>query len=769
MYGKRCGMIGRWIALSCCCGGIALAQEPSPEFRVAVLASERSGGEFDSVLTELSWPFERYQQDATELEALVGKLGTYDAVLWTSLFAWDFSAQADAFRKFVENGGALIIPDGNYETASSWLASLDPVLSLPREGFQAWMKPEVSDVAPPHVLRRIPFALKESGILWSHYALPPEHGWEVVAKCKQHDQPCFLIKRLGKGIVLVTNLRYNDPSFFENVRCLLALQREGIQAMEMKGAEIQLGRNELSLSLKEMLGTARSGTVQLSLQSLEDAKLVRNFTAAIKMAPKGNASVTIPYLADIRGPVRVSLTLKIGTSTCMLMDRTVEFPQLLTVQPPSYRGMVSTARRQNDIQVGFAIAPIDERLNGLRLKLTLTDEQGKQVFLRTVPTLALSQFIPLTMPKASPAGTYTLVSTLGTHLKTLTVSTNSIIIHPTCKGQVIVDQDGTLLSEGVPYFPLGLYHLGLEDIPSVVEMGLNSIQLFSWHAPALDAAAQAGLKVLWEQNHAGADSCRSAAENHRNHPSIGMWYVLDEPGDERLAHGHSINDAWRAADSNHPTYMVCNQYTFIRKQQAIADVFAIDPYILNGEDPERSLAPMAEALDLAQSAVPRGKPVMCVLQAFGYEPEPQFRAMAYLALTHDVRGLYWYCWSQAGGGRIGEGIKESPRHQAWLKQLTSEIKTLTPALVSLERRALKSDGGNIHALLCGNKATGRLLICVNTESRSVEETLALPELPTGLSLNGLLGADKGKQQKVAGGTLKVKLPPYGITVYTLPK
>ena len=131
--------------------------------------------------------------------------------------------------------------------------------------------------------------------------------------------------------------------------------------------------------------------------------------------------------------------------------------------------------------------------------------------------------------------------------------------------------------------------------------------------------------------------------------------------------------------------------------------------------------------------------------------------MSYIALTHGVQGIIWYCWKETGDRSGQEGAGNHPPTIQVLTDVIAEIKVFAPALLVPENRMLKSDDddGLIQAILCGNEKTGRFLIYVNSVYETTESTLSVPEL-AGMKLEPLFGGASGK---IKNNKLKLKLPP----------
>ena len=96
-----------------------------------------------------------------------------------------------------------------------------------------------------------------------------------------------------------------------------------------------------------------------------------------------------------------------------------------------------------------------------------------------------------------------------------------------------------------------------------------------------------------------------------------------------------------------------------------------------------------------------------------------------------------------------------------VQKLIAEIKTFQAALMSGKTQFLKSVDGNVHALLCGDAASGRYLLAANTLEGAVATTLANRALK-GLALEPLFNSPS---VKVSGEALQLKLPQWGTAAW----
>ena len=295
-------------------------------------------------------------------------------------------------------------------------------------------------------------------------------------------------------------------------------------------------------------------------------------------------------------------------------------------------------------------------------------------------------------------------------------------------------------------------------------------QLFGWQGfPAQQKALKDnGIKILWEQTHRPADPAKllealQGTKSMENEDVI-FWYGHDEPGDTELESAEALSRSFHEIDIRRPTYSVCCSPRLLDRQVKCADIIAPDPYPYDG--PDASILMVADWVDRAWKATKWEKPVICVPQSFG-EPEGPFRAMAYLALTHEARGLIWYPWDDQWFDQYKRpvGIKHFPEQQKVFGDICHQIRTLSPALLNRDcRRQFKSADGAIHGLFCQEPAGKRYMLLVNPHKvgNSIDCSKLAP-LWCADSLERLFGG--GEKTYGADDTLELK--PYETRVYVV--
>ena len=161
--------------------------------------------------------------------------------------------------------------------------------------------------------------------------------------------------------------------------------------------------------------------------------------------------------------------------------------------------------------------------------------------------------------KKTPPVLHCKISTVLTRERHCYDTTNFRVLKLT-EGQAIIDEDHTILADGEPFFPLGIYHVKPHDYEKVADIGFNMVQMWSWHFPdALDKAKEYGLRALVEFN----DNTPERFVNQwysivGNHPATAMLYVADEPKETWFTELEKRISMFHIMDLNHPGYMASN-------------------------------------------------------------------------------------------------------------------------------------------------------------------------------------------------------------------
>jgi len=216
--------------------------------------------------------------------------------------------------------------------------------------------------------------------------------------------------------------------------------------------------------------------------------------------------------------------------------------------------------------------------------------------------------------------------------------------------------DGTLLVDGNPFFPIAAYHVRQTDYPYLNEAGINTVQgIVTNNAnalqSALDAAHQSGLKVMVPLYYnmkvkENAALTEQFVTRFKTHPAVLAWMIMDEP----FSNGKTLEelaDAYRlirSLDQAHPTYMVEAMPPYYATTAKATDILVTDVYTI----PYEPISLVGERTAAAKQAAGE-KPVWNVLQAMYNPPNwpilptiGQVRNAAYQTLANGLQGVAYY-------------------------------------------------------------------------------------------------------------------------------
>ncbi len=297
--------------------------------------------------------------------------------------------------------------------------------------------------------------------------------------------------------------------------------------------------------------------------------------------------------------------------------------------------------------------------------------------------------------------------------------------------------DGTLLWNGKPFFPIGMYHPGGEDsYKALAENGFNAVQgaavldLDQFKA-SLDLAQKYGLAVdvpLYNGMQVKKNLANSLAKvkQFKNHPAILDWKIFDEPHIS-MEGGPAVGipEAYRvlkAADSNHPFELTLNSAATQKFWSDYCDIVQPDGYPL-------PRFPLTEVSDLARNAKSVMKPwqnLSFVVQSgwvadLSNQPSvAQARSMVYLAMIEGAKGIWWYSMHDPGWD-----LTKTP---LWphMKAINAEVKVLSqPLMLGKVLNGISCDQPKVlfRAIEYQNKT---YLLVTNPESAAVQVTFTLP-------------------------------------------
>jgi hypothetical protein len=398
---------------------------------------------------------------------------------------------------------------------------------------------------------------------------------------------------------------------------------------------------------------------------------------------------TAPVDVDIRGDVRYEATLCLGDEVLATKAWTVTLPEILEYKMHRkhfYPG-------ETTLSVAFK-AHLKERDGGpLLLKTSIDDvEYNSLVFNNLEENGEFSL-------KGLELGRHVVTFTLFQNDRQLTTVKADLFIHP--EPTVRIRDDGTLLIDGKPFFPMGMYHVSWSEtvehrkamIADIAQYGYNAVHVGitqgevkeETYGDFLDECQRHGVHVITEFRPSEA---LDVIRKYKDHPAVLGW----NPGDEPCASGVSPQemfsryDAFKQLDPNHIAYTVICTPSQYRNYASGTDVLAPDPYPVPNQPFDsvyinyRDADTEARKFDTSLWAVP---------QCFGYDDEStwpryptadEYRCMLYLALIGGAKGFINYTYfDQKFSLPKADGLWDA------CKTLPMELQPLLPFILNGER------------------------------------------------------------------------------------
>ena len=744
------------IAVSC--GGIAVA---APQERAAVVYCDwydnSFSSEYDEHLKKLGWAFDRYVNVC--LPELTEKLAAYRLVIAASMANYTKTVKmapyASAWRKWLMDGGALVVTDANYASVlDDWVAGFGP-------GFESGCAPcsphtKLSEATRMMTMRPDPLLScpRPLGRLflkhytpWAHLAkLGPD--WRAPIVCAD-GAPVFAYLRVGKGLVVLTSaasLR-NSPiasALIENVVTDCRLREKGITIVSFepslsggdpaeRACRIRLkvvpgrgqkmtatlvSRNACSKGMSEAKGTYEAIVSSDGEVTLAPAcALVWSGTVASRMDVSMDGCAILSCDWESTSPDTIALRL----NKKHLYPGDLLKPQI-EVSPP-VEGLAQLKGMAWRIDGGEW--NMREAKDGTWAIPTAGIAIGKHVFQARL--FYRKGF--LESMKAERRNLFdwgeSVEAQFFTHLEP----------------KYRIREDNVLLENGKPFFPLGFYQVGwntpVEDrlrmVQDVAAWGYNTIHvpiqgrecMGSGYGAFLDECARLGMRVITEF---GGDAAL-VIEKYKSKPAVLGWNLCDEPAANGVSPEQMFAryDRFKQLDHDHVTYTVICKPSQYGNYASGTDVLAPDPYPV----PRHPIDNVYRSFKEAKAESLRADTALwAVVQAFGGQKYPQsgdwprcpdareLRAMSYLALMAGVKGIIYYTYSD-GGFDIR---KESDLLEA-AKTFPGELQGLIPFLLKGKGELLAENVNGVYAMAWTLGAERRLVV---VNARDKEANVSLP-------------------------------------------
>ena len=366
----------------------------------------------------------------------------------------------------------------------------------------------------------------------------------------------------------------------------------------------------------------------------------------------------------------------------------------------------------------------------------------------------------------------------------------------TAHEKVTVRDDGVLLCDGKPFFPIGIASvvprpLHGNSISGAVKAlkaaGFNLLSSYaSWESKQgqelISACEREGIKVKLEpgpRKGAGRDAIiRKTVFAGRSSPAVFSWCIGDDTSQHRMPEELARDyEMIRAVDpdaiADHAD--ASNVSGPLARFAPWTDMFLAEVYPIRNETPQpEELAKLQKAIGIAYGDLRMGgAPAPCVVpivQAFcgwkywkRYPTEEEIRAMTFLAIACKARGIRYYTYSPSRLSDVNKnfGVASTPERFAAISRITREVSAISSQLVTRDAAVQpkvqivegpqKASLGfpSVTALL---KESG-LLVAVNISTEPVKAVLSLPDgrrQEVSLGRNGVFVgkfADKMEKQK----------------------
>jgi hypothetical protein len=327
-----------------------------------------------------------------------------------------------------------------------------------------------------------------------------------------------------------------------------------------------------------------------------------------------------------------------------------------------------------------------------------------------------------------------------------------------------IDEANRFIVDGVPFFPIGWYgNTSLDHFDEIAGTAFNTLLPYGVNGKTkaftkryLDRVQAAGMKLIycmndiyptatfyektgWEGIKGNSNIADAVVAAFKSHPAVIAWYLNDERPKELMPKFVDYYRQTLTNDPSHPCFIVIYNLSELKYFSSTTDILGVDRYPI----PADPITSVTQEMQIAKEAVKGHKPVMAVIQTFGWyqynkalpdrgrtptEADLQSgraptavetRNMAYQAIVNGANGLLFYCYYDL---RVLPQYKE---YWAQLKTLAAEIKTLSPVLLSTR----KTTPVVCHPADCGvstlvKNLDGELyLIAVNTSDKECKATM----------------------------------------------
>ena len=760
--------------------------------RAAVVYSDWSkatfASEYDKHLKALGWSFDKFQN--TRLPELTEKLGDYPFVIAASVANYTQTVKmgpyAAAWRKWLADGGTLIITDANYGSVlGTWVGAFGPEFACSCASCSAHTKP--SDETRVLTLHPDPLAdcpkplgrlIRDNYHQWTHLT-KLDAAWHKPVTCVD-GAPIFAYRKWGKGLVVLTSAASlkNSPiarALLENVA---AHRRLGEKGAEILSFEPNLdgsspGRRMARVRLKVEPGRIRelSATLEARNISWKGKASTATEKTSVKVPASGEVTLEVASAVVRSGKVESKLDVQADGQpllSCAWKETTPRavgirlkrkhlYPgnalvaQMAFAEPgragarPSLEGAAwqidDGAWQMREAKDGDWTIPVDGLVHGEHVfRVKLCYKSG------LLESLGAAERNLLDWGEGEEAHFFT---------------------HPEPKYRM--RDDHVLLENGQPFFPFGFYNVSwtipaaerLAMAQDVAKWGYNTVHVGmrgdeydgDGYGAFLDACAKLGIRVITEF---AVGRAESVIRKYRGKSAVMGWNPGDEPAPKGITPQEMFRryDTFKQIDPDHIAYTVICVPSQYANYAAGTDVLAPDPYPV----PRRPVDDVYRRFKEAKAAANKVDTALwAVGQAFGGQkydqkgPWPrwpsarEFRAMSYLSLMAGAKGIIYYTYYDGSFD-----IRQAPGLLEAVQAFPVEMRGMVPFVLDGKGESLTEDADGVYAMVW-TLGTERRLVAVN--ARDKEAKVVLPFAGTRV----LHGAPQGL--KVVDGKVSFTLPP----------
>ncbi len=367
---------------------------------------------------------------------------------------------------------------------------------------------------------------------------------------------------------------------------------------------------------------------------------------------------------------------------------------------------------------------------------------------------------------------------------------------PPRAGSVQYTNRGTLLRDGEPFFPFGMYYvtnnLNGEFREEYAGAGFNTFVMewmnaSSYVSMARDMKPFGLVPIVGIQNMSevyGYDSARDYSWNGMREgrfpkarkavrmvasqipDNILAWYTRDEPNELMYPLVKGLHDIVNEEDPYHPSFTVIFTPHLFPAYHSATDILGPDIY---PGFPGGRVGRVGEAMGKAVEDM-NGKPVLAVLQTFyedngGRMPNrAELRCMTYHSILSGVSGILYFSYHH--GGPMAE---RDPQTWADLKELAGEIRTLAPILLSSPPSdlLLKVDAGiGVDARLYSHEGV-YYVVAVNYENHDISAATFKIQSPAESCIGKVNVLFENRDIQVEEGGWRDDFAPYEVHLYAI--